>query len=136
MALHNLGSGSRWPGAGPAWVPSPSSWLPGSGYRLRRRRVRGQGTEWQLGGRPLRLRAGGVALSHEARPDHPVAQLVRSNNDWLVDATNAFNSSQTDVHVTLVQQPDYRSLFEKYKAGLSTGTFPTWRSSRTRRCSS
>lgn len=51
-------------------------------------------------------------------------ELVRTNNDWLVNATDAFNSSQSRVHVTLVQQPDYPSLFEKYKAGLSTGDLP------------
>jgi len=51
-------------------------------------------------------------------------ELVRTNNDWLINATNVFNSSQSQVHVTLVQQPDYPSLFEKYKAGLTTGDLP------------
>jgi len=51
-------------------------------------------------------------------------ELVRTNNDWLVNATNTFNDSQSEVHVTLVQEPDYQSLFEKYKAGLSTGDLP------------
>jgi sn-glycerol 3-phosphate transport system substrate-binding protein len=51
-------------------------------------------------------------------------ELVRTNNDWLVSSTNEFNNSQDKVHVTLVQQPDYPSLFQKYKAGLSTGDLP------------
>ncbi len=71
----------------------------------------------------------GCGLSALASASKPVQivmwhELVRTNNDWLVNATNAFNSSQSEVHVTLVQQPDYRSLFEKYKAGLSTGDLP------------
>ncbi len=66
------------------------------------------------------------ALASAAKPVQIVMwhELVRTNNDWLVNATNAFNSSQSQVHVSLVQQPDYKTLFEKYKAGLSTGDLP------------
>lgn len=66
------------------------------------------------------------ALASAAQPVQIVMwhELVRTNNDWLVNATNQFNSSQNKVHVNLVQQPDYQSLFEKYKAGLSTGDLP------------
>ena len=50
--------------------------------------------------------------------------MARSNNDWLVGQINQFNSSQSDVHVTLNQQPSYADLFNKYKAGLSSGDLP------------
>ena len=50
--------------------------------------------------------------------------MVRSNNDWLVGAIKRFNTSQQDVHVTLLQQPSYEDLFTKYKAGLSSGDLP------------
>ncbi len=72
---------------------------------------------------------GACGLSALASATKPVQivmwhEMIRTNNDWLISATNAFNSSQNEVHVTLVQQPDYPSLFEKYKAGLSTGDLP------------
>jgi len=46
------------------------------------------------------------------------------------DATNLealatkFNESQNDVHVTLVQQPDYPSEMQKWQAGMTTGDLP------------
>jgi sn-glycerol 3-phosphate transport system substrate-binding protein len=50
--------------------------------------------------------------------------MTQSNNDWLVNAINQFNSSQGDVHVTLLQLPSYPDLFTKFKAGLSSGDLP------------
>ena len=50
--------------------------------------------------------------------------MVRSNLDWLVDATKRFNASQKDVHVTLRAQPSYQDTFTKYKAGLQSGDLP------------
>jgi len=50
--------------------------------------------------------------------------MVRTNNDWLVKSIKAFNASQKQVHVTLRQQPDYPTLFTRYKAGLSSGDLP------------
>ena len=66
------------------------------------------------------------ALASATKPVQIVMwhELIQTNDTWLVNATNAFNDSQNQVHVTLVQQPDYQTLFEKYKAGLSTGDLP------------
>ena len=50
--------------------------------------------------------------------------MSRANTDWLTKATAAFNSSQHDVHVTLVQFPNYQDLLTKYLAGLSTNDLP------------
>ena len=50
--------------------------------------------------------------------------LQQSQDTWLNAATDRFNRSQGDVHVTLVQQPDYPDLFTKYKAGLTSGDLP------------
>ena len=52
-------------------------------------------------------------------------QLQKSNNTWLVQTINRFNSSQRDIHVTLNQLPSYQDLFTKYKAGLVSGDLPT-----------
>ncbi len=52
-------------------------------------------------------------------------QLQASNNTWLVQTINHFNSSQSAVHVTLNQLPSYPDLFTKYKAGLTSGDLPT-----------
>ena len=50
--------------------------------------------------------------------------MERTNEDWLVQATNQFNASQHAVHVTLTQFPNYQDLLTKYTAGLSTGDLP------------
>lgn len=50
--------------------------------------------------------------------------MVRSNLDWLVATTKAFNDSQDKVKVVLRQQPTYQDLFTKYKAGLASGDLP------------
>lgn len=50
--------------------------------------------------------------------------MVRTNLDWLVATTDAFNESQDDVRVVLRQQPTYQDLFTKYKAGLASGDLP------------
>ncbi len=51
-------------------------------------------------------------------------EMSRANADWLVATTKAFNKSQSDVHVTLVQFPSYQDLLTKYLAGLSTKDLP------------
>jgi sn-glycerol 3-phosphate transport system substrate-binding protein len=51
-------------------------------------------------------------------------EMSRANADWLKSATDAFNASQGDVHVELVQFPNYQDLLTKYLAGLSTHDLP------------
>ena len=48
-------------------------------------------------------------------------EMSRANAQWLTAATAAFNRSQHDVHVKLVQFANYQDLLTKYIAGLSTG---------------
>jgi sn-glycerol 3-phosphate transport system substrate-binding protein len=50
--------------------------------------------------------------------------MTRANADTLQKLVDQFNSSQTDVRVTLVNQVDYDATFAKYKAGLSSGDLP------------
>jgi sn-glycerol 3-phosphate transport system substrate-binding protein len=50
--------------------------------------------------------------------------MVQANATTLASITNAFNSSQSKVHVTLVTQPDYDSTWNDYVAGLSNGQLP------------
>ncbi|HXZ61389.1 MAG TPA: ABC transporter substrate-binding protein [Acidimicrobiales bacterium] len=47
-----------------------------------------------------------------------------ANLTTLEGITNAFNSSQSKVHVTLVTQSGYDDTWEKYLAGLSNGQLP------------
>ena len=47
-----------------------------------------------------------------------------ANLPVLQTITNAFNSSQTKVHVTLVTQNGYNDTWQKYTAGLSNGQLP------------
>jgi sn-glycerol 3-phosphate transport system substrate-binding protein len=51
--------------------------------------------------------------------------MTQTNNTWLQNSVNHFNGMQHQVHVNLVQQPDYPSEFVKYKAGLTSGDLPT-----------
>jgi sn-glycerol 3-phosphate transport system substrate-binding protein len=51
-------------------------------------------------------------------------QFPRANEVAIQALTDQFNSSQTKVHVTLVNQTTYQDLFNKYVAGLSTGDLP------------
>jgi sn-glycerol 3-phosphate transport system substrate-binding protein len=51
-------------------------------------------------------------------------QFPRANEQAIQALTDQFNSSQTKVHVTLVNQTTYEDLFNKYVAGLSTGDLP------------
>jgi sn-glycerol 3-phosphate transport system substrate-binding protein len=51
-------------------------------------------------------------------------EMSRANADWLVKETAAYNASQHDVHVTLVQFANYQDLLTKYLAGLSTKDLP------------
>ena len=46
------------------------------------------------------------------------------NSDWLKKTTAAFNASQDDVHVSLLQFPNYQDLLTKYLGGLSSGDLP------------
>jgi sn-glycerol 3-phosphate transport system substrate-binding protein len=50
--------------------------------------------------------------------------MNRANGDTLQKLTDAFNASQTDVKVNLVNQIDYVQTFTKYKAGLASGDLP------------
>src|ERR1700683_4128641 len=50
--------------------------------------------------------------------------MVRANGQTLLAITNAFNASQTKVHVTLVDQASYDDTWQKYEAGLSNGQLP------------
>ncbi|MGH8988951.1 MAG: extracellular solute-binding protein [Acidimicrobiales bacterium] len=50
--------------------------------------------------------------------------MVTANGATLEKLTNAFNTSQKKVHVTLVQQRSYTTTWIKYQAGLSNGQLP------------
>jgi sn-glycerol 3-phosphate transport system substrate-binding protein len=50
--------------------------------------------------------------------------MTRENETTLQKLTDAFNSSQSDVKVSLVNQIDYVQTFTKYKSGLSSGDLP------------
>jgi len=50
--------------------------------------------------------------------------MPRANETALQGLTDTFNSSQSDVKVTLVNQIDWEATFQKYKAGLGTGDLP------------
>ena len=50
--------------------------------------------------------------------------MARANEEALVRLTDQFNSSQSKVKVTLVNQTSYVDTAEKYVAGLSTGDLP------------
>ena len=50
--------------------------------------------------------------------------MVQANGQTLAAITNAFNSSQNKVHVTLVNQASYDDTWQKYEAGLTNGQLP------------
>jgi sn-glycerol 3-phosphate transport system substrate-binding protein len=50
--------------------------------------------------------------------------MVQANGQTLASITNAFNSSQNKVHVTLVNQASYDDTWQKYEAGLTNGQLP------------
>ena len=50
--------------------------------------------------------------------------MPQANGDTLEKLTQEFNSSQSNVKVTLVNQITYDDTFTKYKAGLSSGDLP------------
>jgi sn-glycerol 3-phosphate transport system substrate-binding protein len=50
--------------------------------------------------------------------------MPRENEATLQKLTDQFNSSQSDVKVTLINQTTYRDTLDKYVAGLSTGDLP------------
>ncbi len=50
--------------------------------------------------------------------------MNRALGETLQKLTDEFNSSQTDVKVSLVNQLDYVQTFNKYKSGLSSGDLP------------
>jgi sn-glycerol 3-phosphate transport system substrate-binding protein len=49
---------------------------------------------------------------------------TNANATTLATITNAFNASQSKVHVTLVSQASYDDTWQKYEAGLSNGQLP------------
>jgi sn-glycerol 3-phosphate transport system substrate-binding protein len=49
---------------------------------------------------------------------------TNANATTLTTITNAFNASQSKVHVTLVDQASYDDTWQKYEAGLSNGQLP------------
>jgi sn-glycerol 3-phosphate transport system substrate-binding protein len=50
--------------------------------------------------------------------------MTQANATALIAITNAFNSSQSKVHVTLVDQASYDDTWQKYEAGLTNGQLP------------
>ena len=50
--------------------------------------------------------------------------MTQANATTLASITNAFNSSQSQVHVTLVDQASYDDTWQKYTAGLTNGQLP------------
>jgi sn-glycerol 3-phosphate transport system substrate-binding protein len=50
--------------------------------------------------------------------------MVDANGQTLAAITNAFNTSQSKVHVTLVSQASYDDTWQKYEAGLTNGQLP------------
>ncbi len=50
--------------------------------------------------------------------------MPRANGQTLQALTNAFNASQSKVHVNLVAQASYDDTWQKYQAGLSDGELP------------
>jgi sn-glycerol 3-phosphate transport system substrate-binding protein len=50
--------------------------------------------------------------------------MVDANGQTLTAITNAFNASQSKVHVTLVSQASYDDTWQKYEAGLANGQIP------------
>jgi sn-glycerol 3-phosphate transport system substrate-binding protein len=50
--------------------------------------------------------------------------MTQANGTTLQTLTTRFNSSQTKVHVTLVQEASYTTTWIKYQAGLSDGQLP------------
>jgi sn-glycerol 3-phosphate transport system substrate-binding protein len=48
----------------------------------------------------------------------------RANEETLTRLTDKFNSSQNDVHVTVVNQTTYADTLNKFRAGLSSGDLP------------
>jgi sn-glycerol 3-phosphate transport system substrate-binding protein len=50
--------------------------------------------------------------------------MARENETELQKLTDAFNSSQSAVKVSLVNQVDWEATLQKYKSGLSTGDLP------------
>jgi sn-glycerol 3-phosphate transport system substrate-binding protein len=69
-------------------------------------------------------------LAEFARATKPVditfweQNQTQVNADWLKETTAAFNASQHDVHVSLLQFPNYQDLLTKYLGGLSSGSLP------------
>jgi sn-glycerol 3-phosphate transport system substrate-binding protein len=80
---------------------------------------------------PARSRGGGGACDVAALARHNGTvhidfweSMVTNNGKTLAALTQQFNSSQSKVHVTLVQQKSYTTTWVKYQAGLSNGHLP------------
>ena len=95
---------------------------------------RGDVDDRTVGG-DLGLRAAGAANSTSCplaalkKASKPVQIVMwhsmnRALGDTLTKLTDAFNASQTDVKVSLVNQVDYPTTLSKYKAGLASGDLP------------
>ena len=50
--------------------------------------------------------------------------MTRANEETLIRLTDAFNASQSDVKVTLVNQTSYEDTVEKFRNALATGDLP------------
>jgi sn-glycerol 3-phosphate transport system substrate-binding protein len=73
--------------------------------------------------------ADGCPVSALKKAKGPVAitmwhSMPRANEETLQKLTDQFNSAQSAVKVTLVNQVTYDDTFAKYKAGLSSGDLP------------
>ncbi len=106
----------------------------------------GGGSSTTKGTQPGSSGTGGVdpaqcGLDAFAKATKPVEvtfwhEMSRANADWLVKETAAFNASQHDVHVTLVQFANYQDLLTKYLVRpVDQGRCPTSSNPRTRRSS-
>ena len=82
---------------------------------------------WQRhGGRgePARLQSQDTERPQGRRHHQLLGVGQQANLTVLQSITNAFNSSQSKVHVTLVTQAGYDDTWQKYLAGLSSGQLP------------
>jgi sn-glycerol 3-phosphate transport system substrate-binding protein len=82
-----------------------------------------------VGGADPAAAADGCPLSALKKAKKPVEitmwhSMPQANGETLQKLTDEFNSSQSNVEVSLVNQVTYDDTFKKYKAGLSTGDLP------------
>jgi sn-glycerol 3-phosphate transport system substrate-binding protein len=87
------------------------------------------GLSASAGTAPAAAATGSCPLSALKKAKKPVAitmwhSMPRANEQTLQKLTDQFNSSQSAVKVSLVNQITYDDTFAKYKAGLSSGDLP------------